>query len=72
MKTIIVILILLLGSTVVMAHNNVVVIPLGSSNAKTIKNVITVARANGDFTNPVGAVNSITDAYETAVFQRMV
>jgi hypothetical protein len=30
-----------------------------------LKNIITVAKANGDFKNPVTAVNSITDASES-------
>ena len=32
---------------------------------KPLKNVITVAKANGKFTDPVAAVNSITDASAT-------
>jgi len=45
------------------AHNKVVVIPLGG-DAKPLSQVITVSKANGDFKNPVAAVNSITDASE--------
>ena len=37
------------------------VIPVG----RKLKNVDTVAKANGDFTDPVAAVNSITDASAT-------
>ncbi|MEM7361061.1 MAG: hypothetical protein AAF431_18360 [Pseudomonadota bacterium] len=48
------------------AHNNVVVIPLlendGPKATKGLNNVVFVALENGDFTNPVDAVNSITDA----------
>jgi hypothetical protein len=41
----------------------VVVIPLGDDAVKVnpLKNVITVAKANGNFSDPVAAVNSITD-----------
>ena len=42
------------------SHNKVVVIPLGGGS--NIQNVITVAKSGGDFTNLLGAVNSITDA----------
>lgn len=45
------------------ALDRVVVIPMGS--AKTLQNVITVAKSNGKFTDPVAAVNSITDASAT-------
>lgn len=41
------------------AHSGVVVIPLAGDDAKNLKNVITVAKANGDFINPVVAINSI-------------
>jgi hypothetical protein len=52
---------LLLAPLTVLAQTKVVVIPLGD-DAKPLKNIITVAKANGNFTNPVTAVNSITDA----------
>ena len=45
------------------AQNKVVIIPLNS--AKELKNVVTVSAKGGDFTDPVAAVNSITDATET-------
>ncbi len=44
------------------AADRVVVIPLMSHQSKPLKNVVTVAKKNGDFTDPVAAVNSITDA----------
>ncbi|MDH3328623.1 MAG: hypothetical protein OEM01_05265, partial [Desulfobulbaceae bacterium] len=44
----------------VAAHEQVVVVPLNSS--KKLANIITVAKSGGDFTNPVAAVASITDA----------
>ncbi len=42
------------------AHNSVVVIPLNS--AKQLQKVVTVSTQGGHFTDPVAAVNSITDA----------
>lgn len=44
------------------AADKVVVIPLMSHQSKPLKNVVTVAKKNGDFTDPVAAINSITDA----------
>lgn len=44
----------------VAAQDKVVVIPLNS--AKKLQNVVTVSPRNGDFTDPVAAVNSITGA----------
>ncbi|MHB8789616.1 MAG: hypothetical protein ACYDBT_07020 [Desulfobulbaceae bacterium] len=44
----------------VYAADKVVVIPMNS--AKMLKNVVTVSEKGGDFTNPVSAVSSITDA----------
>jgi len=45
------------------AHNKVVVIPMFESAVKP-ENLILVAKNNGDFDNPVDAMNSITDASE--------
>ncbi len=45
------------------AADKVVVIPL-LGHGKTLKNIVTVAKANGKFTDPVAAVNSITGASE--------
>lgn len=45
------------------AADKVVIIPMGST--KPLKNVVTVAKGNGNFTDPVAAVNSITDASAT-------
>ena len=45
------------------AADKVVVIPLFGHD-KPLKNIITVAKANSMFTDPVAAVNSITDASE--------
>jgi hypothetical protein len=40
--------------------------PLANGDAvKTLKNILTVAKGNGNFTDPVAAVNSITDASES-------
>ncbi len=49
--------------TGLMAADKVVVIPL-LSHQQPIKNVVTVAKSGGDFTDPVAAVASITDADE--------
>jgi hypothetical protein len=50
-------------SSTAQAADTVVVIPMGS--ARPLQNVVTVAKGNGKFTNPVAAVNSITDASAT-------
>ena len=55
-------MLLLLAPLTVLAQTKVVVIPLGD-DAKPLKNIITVAKANGNFTDPVAAVNSIVDAF---------
>lgn len=52
-------LVLTLMTGAIQAHSGVVVIPLTGDDAKNLKNVITVAKANGDFTDPVIAINSI-------------
>ena len=43
------------------AQNRVVVIPFFSDDAASLANVVTVSRSGGDFTNPIDALNSITD-----------
>jgi hypothetical protein len=43
------------------AADRVVVIPMGSGS-KPLQNVVTVAKSNGQYTDPVAAMNSITDA----------
>ena len=53
---------LLLFSQLGLAHSNVVVIPMSGDDLKPLKNIVTVAEANGDFTDPVAAMASITDA----------
>jgi hypothetical protein len=55
-------ILLLLAPLTVRAQTKVVVIPLFGDDSKPLKNIITVAKANGDFKDPVAAVNSITDA----------
>lgn len=47
---------------VAVAHNRVVVVPLLGDDVRPMANIITVSAQNGDFTDPVAAVNSITDA----------
>ena len=49
-------------STPTQAQNKVIVIPMPGGQAKPLKNIVTVAKANGNFTDPVAAVNSINDA----------
>jgi pectin methylesterase-like acyl-CoA thioesterase len=55
---------ILLAPLTAFAQNKVVVIPLFGDDAKPLKNIVTVAKANGMFTDPLAAVNSITDASE--------
>lgn len=55
----------LASSAFVMAQNRVVVIPLSGDDLEPLANIITVAKNNGDFTNPIDAMNSISDASET-------
>ncbi len=43
------------------AADRVVVIPMGSGG-KPLQNIVTVAKSKGQFTDPVAAMNSITDA----------
>ncbi|RBP53123.1 glycosyl hydrolase family 28-related protein [Arenicella xantha] len=47
------------------AHNKVVVVPLGGDEFKPLKNIVTVAKANGDFTNIQAAIDSISNASAT-------
>jgi len=54
-------MLLLLAPLKALAQTKVVVVPLGD-DAKPLKNIITVAKANGNFTDPRAAVNYITDA----------
>ena len=55
----------LASSAFVMAQNRVVVIPMSGDDLEPLANIITVAKNNGDFTNPIDAMNSISDASET-------
>lgn len=55
-------MVFLLAPLTVLAQNKVVVIPLFGNDAKPLKNIVTVAKSNGMFTDPVAAVNSISDA----------
>ncbi len=52
-------LVWMLVSGIAQAHSSVVVIPLTGSDAQNLKNVITVAMENGNFTDPVVAIDSI-------------
>jgi len=55
-------LLLLAYSIVGLAQTKVVVVPLSGDDLKPLQNIITVAKSNGDFDDPVAALNSITDA----------
>lgn len=46
----------------VAAHNNVVVIPLSGDDIQPLANIVTVAKQNGDFSDPISAMNSIFDS----------
>jgi len=46
------------------AADRVVVVPMGTGG-KPLQNIVTVAKSKGQFTDPVAAMNSITDASET-------
>jgi hypothetical protein len=52
----------LLFTTITSAHNQVVVVPMAGDDLTPLKNIVTVAKENGDFTSPVAAMASITDA----------
>ncbi len=47
------------------AQNKVVVIPMAGDDLKPLANVITVAKQNGDFADPITAMASITDASQS-------
>ncbi|MBX2847042.1 MAG: hypothetical protein KTR16_01885 [Acidiferrobacterales bacterium] len=47
------------------AHNKVVVIPMSGDDLAPLNNVVTVAKQNGDFKNPIAAMEFITDASAT-------
>jgi len=51
-----------MGATQVLAHNKIVVIPMAGENLQALAHIITVAKQNGDFTDPVAALDSITDS----------
>ena len=44
------------------AHNKVVVVPMSGDDLKPLHNVISVAKQNGDFEDPLAAIASISDA----------
>lgn len=55
---------ILLFVPISLAQNKIIVVPLGS-NEKPLKNIVTVAKKNGDFSDPVAAINSITGASQS-------
>lgn len=62
MRTIFVYLLLAVFSSLSLAHNKVVVIPMAGDDAVPIKNIVTVGLENADFKDPAAALASITDA----------
>ncbi len=50
----------ILFATVAFGQTKVVVIPMAGDDLKPLANIITVAKQNGDFDNPLDALNSIT------------
>ncbi len=54
-----VLIILTLFATTASAHNKVVVIPMPGNGLKPLKNLVTVAKANGDYSDPVAALDAI-------------
>ncbi len=52
----------------VFAHNKVVVVPLGGSDVKPLKNVIRVSAENGDYSSIASALASINNADEENPF----
>lgn len=60
LSSLFVVFFVMLAGAEAIAANKVVVIPLDDD--RTLKNVVTVAKAHGSFTNPVVAVNSISNA----------
>ena len=63
-QLVVIFLITLITCGSVSAHNNVVVIPM-AGDAEPLKNIITVSERNGDFTNLLDAMNSISNASNT-------
>jgi hypothetical protein len=49
-------------NTVALADNTVVVVPMAGDDLKPLANIITVAKKNGDYSNPLTAIAAITDA----------
>lgn len=49
-------------SSAVHSQNSVVVIPMSGDDLQPLANIVTVAKQNGDFSDPIAAVDSITNA----------
>ncbi len=64
LSSVLCLLIFLLQVSSVYAVDKVIVIPM-KSVAEGLKNIVTVSAQGGDFTDPVAAVNSISDASES-------
>jgi hypothetical protein len=52
-------------SSIAIAQNKVVLIPMAGDHVEPLANVVTVAKQNGDFEDPVAAMASIVDADES-------
>lgn len=52
------------GVTNAQAGSKLLLVPISGDNAKPLNNIVTVAKANGDYTDPIQALASITDASE--------
>ena len=50
---------LVLFAVTASAQNKVVVVPLAGDDLKPLANIVTVATANGDFSDPIAAMASI-------------
>ena len=53
---------LVLFAVTASAQNKVIVVPLAGDDLKPLANIVTVATANGDFSDPIAAMASINDA----------
>lgn len=62
---IVLLLFALVSTGAALAQNKVVVIPLSGDDLQPLMNVVTVSKENGDFADPVEAMEAITDARES-------
>lgn len=64
-KSLSVAFILIAFASSAIAQTKVVVIPMSGDDLKPLANIVSVAKQNGDFSSPIAAVASITDASES-------